>query len=118
MQSGVAAAEAVLKCTADLRAEKLESAYQKPFLQKYGAFFRQMADLQTAYFKNDGSREALIHILDDPEIQNLTLQSFLFKKMISLPLKLKAKSSFHLLKARLGNYNVKNHTEQKALIVK
>lgn len=109
MKSGAMAAEAILECSADLRAHKLEDAYQKRFMKEYGATYRQLEALQTAYYQSDEHREALVHLCTDASIRDLAIQSYLFNKRLSpvsifTSLKLKTKNAVQLTRVKLGHF--------------
>ncbi len=108
MKSGEMAAQALLECRRDLRAEKLYRAYQKAFLKKYGATFRFLELMQSLYYKNDARREAFVAICRDRGVQDLTFQSYMYKTLARMPMldgvRIMSKNFYHLARALMGLY--------------
>ncbi|MBX7218985.1 MAG: geranylgeranyl diphosphate reductase [Blastocatellia bacterium] len=111
MKSGIAAAAGIIRCNPDFREEKLEAAYQKPFLRMYGELFQTQEVLRGSYYHNDEHREALIAMLQDETAQRLLLDAYFHQRSKRVPfltaLKLKAKHTYHLSKVKMGHYKTR-----------
>ena len=76
--------------------------YEKEFRKLYAPIFFGLEVLQTAYYRNDRLRESFVAICADHDVQRITFDSYLYKKMIpaSLPVQMKifSKNIYHLIK--------------------
>jgi len=58
--------------------------------------------LQAAYYRNDRLRESFVAICADDDVQQITFDSYLYKKMVPAPwstqMKIFSKNIYHLIK--------------------
>ncbi len=98
MQSGKMAARTLLKVM--VGKEKSLAAYEKHFRRQYFPIYAGLAFLQWAYYRNDRLRESFVAICQDKHVQQITFDSYLYKKMVPAPLwvqaKITAKNLYHL----------------------
>ncbi|HWR00266.1 MAG TPA: geranylgeranyl diphosphate reductase [Chlorobaculum sp.] len=76
--------------------------YEKKFRKLYAPIFFGLQVLQSVYYKNDRLRESFVAICTDRDVQEITFDSYLYKKMIPAPwsvqMKIMAKNIYHLAK--------------------
>ena len=76
--------------------------YEKEFRKLYAPIFFGLEVLQAAYYRNDRLRESFVAICADDDVQRITFDSYLYKKMIpaSWPVQMKifSKNIYHLIK--------------------
>jgi geranylgeranyl reductase len=76
--------------------------YEKEFRKLYQPIFFGLEVLQTVYYRNDRLRESFVAICADEDVQRITFDSYLYKKMVPAPwktqMKIFSKNIYHLLK--------------------
>ncbi|PIO47993.1 MAG: geranylgeranyl reductase [[Chlorobium] sp. 445] len=98
MKSGKMAAHTLL----DVMAGRTKSfaSYEKTFRKTYFPIYAGLALLQWLYYRNDRLRESFVAICQDKHVQQITFDSYLYKKMVPAPLwvqaKIMAKNIYHL----------------------
>lgn len=74
--------------------------YEKNFRKRYGVIFKGLGAMQWLYYRNDRLRESFVSILEDEHVQQISFDSYLYKKMVPAPLwvqlKIAAKNLYHL----------------------
>lgn len=99
MKSGKMAAHTLLNMLAG-KARSL-SEYEKTFRKTYFSIYAGLALLQWVYYRNDRLRESFVAICQDKHVQQITFDSYLYKKMVPAPLwvqaKITAKNLYHLV---------------------
>ncbi|MCP1675824.1 geranylgeranyl reductase [Natronocella acetinitrilica] len=80
MVGGQYAAEAVIGLlhTGDARALKMA---RKRFMKAHGQVFRMLGMMQRFWYANDGRRERFVRICGDPDVQFLTWDSYMHKRL-------------------------------------
>jgi len=98
MKSGKMAAQTLLNVLAGR--EKSLAKYEKTFRRTYFPIYTGLALLQWLYYRNDRLRESFVAICEDKHVQQITFDSYLYKKMVPAPLwvqaKIVAKNLYHL----------------------
>lgn len=99
MRSGRLGAEAMI---AHLKEGGALKAYETKFRKLYQPIFFGLEVLQSLYYRNDRLRESFVAICRDDDVQRITFDSYLYKKMIPAPwsvqMKIFSKNIYHLLK--------------------
>ena len=99
MRSGKLGAEAMIK---HLNHKAPLSDYENEFRKLYAPIFFGLEVLQSVYYRNDRLRESFVAICADNDVQQITFDSSLYKKMVPAPLttqiKILSKNIFHLIK--------------------
>ena len=99
MRSGKLGAQAMIE---HLKQSKPLSNYEQEFRKLYAPIFFGLEVLQVAYYRNDRLRESFVAICADDDVQRITFDSYLYKKMIPAPwsvqMKIFAKNVYHLIK--------------------
>jgi geranylgeranyl reductase len=99
MRSGKLGAEAMID---RIRNQKPLSAYEQKFRGLYAPIFFGLQVLQSVYYKTDRLRESFVAICEDRDVQEITFDSYLYKKMVPAPwsvqMKIMAKNIYHLAK--------------------
>lgn len=76
------------------------SMYEKNFRKQFGLIFTGLGAMQALYYRNDRLRESFVSILEDEHVQQISFDSYLYKKMVPAPLwvqlKITAKNLYHL----------------------
>ncbi|MFN3346138.1 MAG: geranylgeranyl diphosphate reductase [Chloroherpetonaceae bacterium] len=76
------------------------SMYEKNFRKQFGLIFTGLGLMQSIYYRNDRLRESFVSILEDKHVQQISFDSYLYKKMVPAPLwvqlKITAKNLYHL----------------------
>ncbi|NTV97691.1 MAG: geranylgeranyl diphosphate reductase [Chlorobiaceae bacterium] len=76
--------------------------YEKEFRKLYAPIFFGLEVLQTVYYRNDRLRESFVAICADDDVQRITFDSYLYKKMVPAPWKIQmkifSKNIYHLVK--------------------
>lgn len=90
-----AAAEAYLT-TANPRALKLA---RKLFMREHKTVFRVLASMQNAYYRSDERRERFVSLCHDIDVQRLTFEAYMNKKLV------KARPMAHL---KIGFKNLRH----------
>ncbi len=78
------------------------SSYEKEFRRLYSPIFFGLQVLQSVYYKSDRLRESFVAICRDKHVQEITFDSYLYKKMVPAPwsvqMKIMGKNIYHLAK--------------------
>lgn len=100
MAGGRVAATAAQACLASGRAKDLAIA-RKMFMKEHGMVFRVLRTMQDAYYKSDDRRERFVSLCHDVDVQKLTFEAYMNKKLVSARplahLKIGFKNVMHLL---------------------
>lgn len=98
MKSGKLAAETLSNHILQKSAQ-LED-YEKTFRKLYNPIFMGLGIMQSVYYRNDRLRESFVAICRDKHVQQITFDSYLYKKMVPAPfwvqMKITAKNIYHL----------------------
>jgi geranylgeranyl reductase len=99
MRSGKLGAQAMIE---RIRNKTPLSSYEKKFRRLYSPIFFGLQVLQSVYYKSDRLRESFVAICRDQHVQEITFDSYLYKKMVPAPwsvqMKIMAKNVYHLAK--------------------
>ena len=94
---GATAAQAML---ASGRVKDLKLA-RKLFMKEHGTVFRVLRSMQDAYYKSDERRERFVSLCHDVDVQKLTFEAYMNKKLVAARpmahLKIGFKNLAHLL---------------------
>ena len=82
MACGRAAATAVQACLASGRAKDLMLA-RKMFLKEHGSVFKILGAMQNAYYRSDERRERFVSLCHDIDVQKLTFEAYMNKKLVN-----------------------------------
>ncbi|MFZ1662516.1 MAG: geranylgeranyl diphosphate reductase [Paracoccaceae bacterium] len=100
MVGGQVAARAALACLASGRSSELRLA-RKYFMKEHKTVFKVLRSMQDAYYKSDERRERFVSLCHDIDVQKLTFEAYMNKKLVSArPLahiKIGIKNVAHLL---------------------
>jgi geranylgeranyl reductase len=96
MVGGRVAAEACLACLASSNAKDLKLA-RKAFMKEHKMVFRVLRSMQDAYYKSDERRERFVSLCHDVDVQKLTFEAYMNKKLV------KARPMAHL---KIGIKNI------------
>ncbi len=58
--------------------------YLKKWDRKYGATYTVLSILQFIFYRSDAAREAFVAMCDDMDVQRLTFDSYLYKKVVAM----------------------------------
>ena len=87
-KSGRMCAEAIVEISANgskIPTEKeIKSTYLKRWDRKYGATYAVLDILQRIFYRNDAAREAFVEMCDDRDVQKLTFDSYLYKRVVMM----------------------------------
>jgi geranylgeranyl diphosphate/geranylgeranyl-bacteriochlorophyllide a reductase len=101
MAGGRVAATAAQAALASGRAKDLKLA-RKLFMKEHGTVFRVLRSMQDAYYKSDERRERFVSLCHDVDVQKLTFEAYMNKKLVNArPLahiKIGFKNMAHLLR--------------------
>ncbi|EEW26226.1 geranylgeranyl diphosphate reductase [Rhodobacter ferrooxidans] len=101
MVGGRVAATACLACLASGKAADLALA-RKAFMKEHGTVFKVLRSMQDAYYKSDERRERFVSLCHDVDVQTLTFEAYMNKKLVSARpmahLKIGLKNMAHLLR--------------------
>ena len=64
--------------------EKDLKNYLKKWDKKYGTTYKVLEILQNIFYRNDSAREAFVEMCDDMDVQRLTFDSYLYKKVVAM----------------------------------
>jgi geranylgeranyl reductase len=64
--------------------EKDLKVYLKKWDRKYGATYKVLELLQNIFYRNDAAREAFVEMCDDKDVQRLTFDSYLYKRVVTM----------------------------------
>ncbi len=100
MVGGRVAATAAQACLASGRAKDLKLA-RKLFMKDHKAVFKVLRMMQDAYYKSDERRERFVSLCHDVDVQKLTFEAYMNKKLVAARplahLKIGIKNVAHLL---------------------
>jgi geranylgeranyl reductase len=100
MAGGRAAATAAQACLKSGRVKDLALA-RKLFLREHGTVFKVLRSMQDAYYKSDERRERFVSLCHDLDVQRLTFDAYMNKRLVSsrplAHLKIGFKNVAHLL---------------------
>ena len=101
MAGGRAAATAAQACLASGRVKDLQIA-RKMFMKEHGTVFKVLRVMQDAYYKSDERRERFVSLCHDVDVQRLTFEAYMNKKLVSARplahLKIGLKNMAHILR--------------------
>jgi geranylgeranyl reductase len=101
MAGGRAAATAAQAALASGRASDLRIA-RKMFMREHGTVFRVLRSMQDAYYRSDERRERFVSLCHDVDVQKLTFEAYMNKKLVSARpmahVKIGIKNMAHLLR--------------------
>ena len=101
MAGGRAAATAARAALYSGRASELKIA-RKMFMKEHGTVFRVLRSMQDAYYRDDERRERFVSLCHDVDVQTLTFEAYMNKKLVSARplahLKIGLKNMAHLLR--------------------
>ncbi len=81
MVAGEHAASCVGEALAQNSAKPLKAA-RKNFLKEHGQVFRVLGAMQNAYYRNDMRRERFVSLCHDKDVQKLTFEAYMNKKLV------------------------------------
>jgi len=81
MMGGRVAATAAAACLASGRGEDLQLA-RKVFMSEHKMVFRVLRSMQNAYYKSDERRERFVSLCHDIDVQRLTFEAYMNKKLV------------------------------------
>jgi geranylgeranyl reductase len=81
MVGGRAAATAALACLRSGRAADLRLA-RRMFLREHGTVFKILRSMQDAYYRSDDRRERFVSLCHDVDVQRLTFEAYMNKKLV------------------------------------
>lgn len=81
MVGGRVAAQAALACLASGRARDLRQA-RRLFLKEHGTVFKVLRSMQDAYYRSDERRERFVSLCHDVDVQRLTFEAYMNKKLV------------------------------------
>jgi geranylgeranyl reductase len=58
--------------------------YLKKWDKKYGPTYKVLEILQNIFYSNDAAREAFVEMCDDLDVQRLTFDSYLYKRVVAM----------------------------------
>ena len=82
MVGGRVAATAAQATLATGRASKLKLA-RKLSMKEHGTVFKVLRSIQDAYYKSDERRERFVSLCHDVDVQKLTFEAYMNKKLVS-----------------------------------
>ncbi len=82
MVGGQVAAKAALACLASGRVADLKLA-RKLFIKEHGTVFKVLRSMQDAYYKSDMRRERFVSLCHDIDVQKLTFEAYMNKKLVA-----------------------------------
>jgi geranylgeranyl diphosphate/geranylgeranyl-bacteriochlorophyllide a reductase len=101
MVGGRVAATAALAALASGKVKDLKLA-RKLFMKEHGTVFKVLRSMQDAYYKSDERRERFVSLCHDVDVQKLTFEAYMNKKLVAArPLahiKIGLKNIAHLLR--------------------
>ncbi|MGR3313092.1 geranylgeranyl diphosphate reductase [Roseovarius indicus] len=81
MVGGRVAATAAMACLSTGRAKDLQLA-RRLFMREHKTVFRVLASMQNAYYKSDERRERFVSLCHDIDVQRLTFEAYMNKKLV------------------------------------
>ncbi len=82
MAGGRVAATAASACLASGRVKDLKLARQL-FMREHKTVFKVLASMQNAYYRSDERRERFVSLCHDVDVQRLTFEAYMNKKLVS-----------------------------------
>ena len=64
--------------------KEIKNTYLKRWDRKYGATYIVLDILQRIFYRTDAAREAFVEMCDDQDVQKLTFDSYLYKKVVMM----------------------------------
>ena len=99
MRSGKLGAQAMIE---HIRNGAPLDRYEKNFRKLYAPIFFGLEVLQNVYYRNDRLRESFVAICAYDDVQRITFDSYLYKKMVPAPwsvqMKIFSKNIYHLIR--------------------
>ena len=99
MIGGQEAAFATHKCLLSKNPKDLQLA-RKRFMSEHKTVFRVLEAMQNAYYKSDNRRERFVSLCKDEDVQKITFESYMHKKLVARKplahLKIMVKNLLHL----------------------
>ncbi|GCE65335.1 geranylgeranyl reductase [cyanobiont of Ornithocercus magnificus] len=87
-KSGRMCAEAIVEISGDGRRVPLEKEIKHTYLRRwdrqYGTTYKVLEILQNIFYRNDASREAFVEMCNDRDVQKLTFDSYLYKRVVRM----------------------------------
>jgi geranylgeranyl reductase len=86
-KSGRMCAEEIVKASANGQQIPNESdlkVYLKKWDKAYGPTYKVLEILQNIFYSNDPAREAFVEMCEDKDVQRLTFDSYLYKKVVAM----------------------------------
>jgi len=86
-KSGRMCAEEIVRASNNGKTIPTESDlknYLKKWDKKYGTTYKVLEILQNIFYRNDSAREAFVEMCDDMDVQRLTFDSYLYKKVVAM----------------------------------
>jgi geranylgeranyl reductase len=80
-------AEEIVKASANgqkIPSEADLKVYLKKWDKKYGPTYKVLEILQNIFYSNDPAREAFVEMCDDKDVQRLTFDSYLYKRVVAM----------------------------------
>jgi geranylgeranyl reductase len=81
MVGGRVAATAAAACLASGQVRDLKLA-RSMFMREHKTVFRVVASMQNAYYKSDDRRERFVSLCHDVDVQRLTFEAYMNKKLV------------------------------------
>ena len=81
MVGGRVAATAAMACLSTCRVKDLQLA-RRLFMREHKTVFRVLASMQNAYYKSDERRERFVSLCHDIDVQRLTFEAYMNKKLV------------------------------------
>ena len=101
MEGGRQAANAAMAYMASGRVKDLGHA-RKIYMKEHGTVFRVLGAMQDAYYKSDERRERFVSLCHDVDVQRLTFEAYMNKKLVKARpmahLKIGVKNLAHLMR--------------------
>ena len=86
-KSGRMCAEEIVAASAGgtkVPSEQDLKGYLKKWDRKYAATYKVLEILQAIFYSNDAAREAFVEMCDDKDVQRLTFDSYLYKRVVAM----------------------------------
>ena len=86
-KSGRMCAEEIVAASANgtkIPSEADLKIYLKKWDKKYGPTYKVLEILQNVFYSNDAAREAFVEMCDDLDVQRLTFDSYLYKRVVAM----------------------------------
>jgi geranylgeranyl reductase len=86
-KSGRMCAEEIVAASAGgtrIPSEANLKTYLKKWDRQYGATYKVLEILQNIFYRNDAAREAFVEMCDDKDVQKLTFDSYLYKRVVAM----------------------------------